>query len=127
MLNANDLAAHPGGPDAAIEAVRASGLRVTGFQVLRDFEGLSGHLHAYKVDIAKAMLSMCRALGARVLQNGLERPKARLLQVLLGEPTGELVARRAVQLLVALEEGAEDEPVLRDAADQVLGREGEFR
>jgi sugar phosphate isomerase/epimerase len=67
MLNANDLAGHPGGPDAAIEAVRASGLRVTGFQVLRDFEGLSGHLHAYKVDIAKAMLSMCRALGSRVL------------------------------------------------------------
>ncbi|HEU4353476.1 MAG TPA: sugar phosphate isomerase/epimerase [Burkholderiales bacterium] len=67
MLNANDLAAHPDGPDAAIETVRASGLRVTGFQVLRDFEGLSGHLHAYKVDIAKAMLSMCRALGARVL------------------------------------------------------------
>jgi sugar phosphate isomerase/epimerase len=67
MLNANDLAGHPGGPDAAIEAVRASGLRVTGFQVLRDFEGLSGHLHAYKVDVAKAMLSMCRALGARVL------------------------------------------------------------
>jgi sugar phosphate isomerase/epimerase len=67
MLSANDLAGHPGGPDAAIEAVRASGLRVTGFQVLRDFEGLSGHLHAYKVDIAKAMLSMCRALGARVL------------------------------------------------------------
>jgi sugar phosphate isomerase/epimerase len=67
MLNANDLAAHPGGPRAAIEAVRLSGLRVTGFQVLRDFEGLSGHLHAYKVDIAKAMLEMCHALGARVL------------------------------------------------------------
>ena len=46
MLNANDLAGHPGGPDAAIQAVRRSGLRVTGFQVLRDFEGLSGHLHA---------------------------------------------------------------------------------
>jgi len=67
MLNANDLASHPGGPSAAIEAVRTSGLRVTGFQVLRDFEGLSGHLHAYKVDIAKAMLEMCHALGARVL------------------------------------------------------------
>jgi sugar phosphate isomerase/epimerase len=67
MLNANDLAGHPGGPQAAIEAVRKSGLRVTGFQVLRDFEGLSGHLHAYKVDIAKAMLEMCHALGARVL------------------------------------------------------------
>jgi sugar phosphate isomerase/epimerase len=67
MLNANDLAGHPGGPGAAIEAVRRSGLRVTGFQVLRDFEGLSGHLHAYKVDIAKAMLEMCHGLGARVL------------------------------------------------------------
>lgn len=67
MLNAKDLAEHPCGPGAAIEAVRKSGLRVTGFQVLRDFEGLSGHLHAYKVDIAKAMLEMCHALGSRVL------------------------------------------------------------
>ena len=67
MLNANDLASHPGGPQAAIEAVRTSGLRLTGFQVLRDFEGLSGHLHAYKVDIAKAMLQMCHALGSRLL------------------------------------------------------------
>jgi len=67
MLNANDLAGHPEGPDTAIEAVRTSGLRVTGFQVLRDFEGLSGHLHAYKVDIAKAMLEMCHALGSKVL------------------------------------------------------------
>ena len=67
MLNANDLAGHPGGPAAATETVRKSGLRVTGFQVLRDFEGLSGHLHAYKVDIAKAMLDMCHALGSRVL------------------------------------------------------------
>ena len=67
MLNANDLAGHPAGPDAAIAAVRKSALRVTGFQVLRDFEGLSGHLHAYKVDIAKAMLEMCHALGARVM------------------------------------------------------------
>jgi sugar phosphate isomerase/epimerase len=67
MLNAADIAGHPAGADAAIEAVAKSGLRVTGFQVLRDFEGLSGHLHAYKVDIAKAMLEMCHALGSRVL------------------------------------------------------------
>ena len=67
MLNANDVAGHPGGVGAAAEIVRRSGLRLTGFQVLRDFEGLSGHLHAYKVDIAKAMLSMCRALGSRLL------------------------------------------------------------
>src|SRR2546427_529277 len=66
MLSAADLVGHPGGEDAAVAAVRASGLRVTGFQVLRDFEGLSGHLHAYKVDVAKAMLRMCRALDSEV-------------------------------------------------------------
>jgi len=67
MLNAADMVGHPGGDEAAVAAVRASGLRVTGFQVLRDFEGLSGHLHAYKVDVAKAMLEMCRLLGSNVL------------------------------------------------------------
>src|SRR4030095_6781464 len=59
MLKANDLAGHPGGWKAAVAAVRSSGLRGTGCQVLRDFEGLSGHLHQYKVDIAKQMLEMC--------------------------------------------------------------------
>jgi len=67
MLNATDIVGHTGGESAAVAAVRSSGLRVTGFQVLRDFEGLEGHLHAYKVDVAKAMLDMCRALGSRVL------------------------------------------------------------
>jgi sugar phosphate isomerase/epimerase len=67
MLNAGDLVGHPDGEAAAVAAVRASGLRVTGFQVLRDFEGLAGHLHANKVDVAKAMLRMCRALGSDVL------------------------------------------------------------
>ncbi|MGA8784368.1 MAG: TIM barrel protein, partial [Polaromonas sp.] len=55
------------GVPAAVAAVRASGLRPTGFQVLRDFEGLSGHLHDYKVDIARSMLEMCAALGSKVL------------------------------------------------------------
>lgn len=67
MLSARDLVGHAGGVDAAVAAVRASGLRPTGFQVLRDFEGLSGHLHGYKVDIAKSMLEMCAALGSKVL------------------------------------------------------------
>ena len=67
MLSARDVVGHPGGVKAAVAAVRASGLRPTGFQVLRDFEGLSGHLHGYKVDIAKSMLQMCEALGSRVL------------------------------------------------------------
>ncbi|MBG9390174.1 sugar phosphate isomerase/epimerase family protein [Caenimonas aquaedulcis] len=67
MLKANDLVGHPQGWQAAAKLVRESGLRGTGFQVLRDFEGLSGHLHQYKVDIAKAMLEMCAALGCDVL------------------------------------------------------------
>jgi sugar phosphate isomerase/epimerase len=67
MLKANDLVGHPAGWRAAVAAVRASGLRGTGFQVLRDFEGLSGHLHQYKVDIAKTMLEMCAALGCTTL------------------------------------------------------------
>ena len=71
MLKANDLVGHPQGWRAAVRAVRASGLRGTGFQVLRDFEGLSGpathKLHQYKVDIAKQMLEMCAALGCQVL------------------------------------------------------------
>jgi sugar phosphate isomerase/epimerase len=67
MLSARDLVGHEGGWRAAVAEVRASGLRVTGFQVLRDFEGLSGHLHDYKVDIAKQMIEMCAALGSPVL------------------------------------------------------------
>ena len=67
MLMARDLVGHPGGVTAAVACVRASGLRPTGFQVLRDFEGLSGHLHGYKVDIAKSMIEMCAATGSKVL------------------------------------------------------------
>jgi sugar phosphate isomerase/epimerase len=67
MLSARDIVGHPNGEAAAVEAVRQSGLRVTGFQVLRDFEGLSGHLHAYKIDVAKAMLGMCHAVGSKLL------------------------------------------------------------
>ena len=67
MLAARDLVGHPEGWRAAVQEVQGSGLRVTGFQVLRDFEGLSGHLHDYKVEIARSMLQMCAALGSPVL------------------------------------------------------------
>jgi sugar phosphate isomerase/epimerase len=67
MLKANDLVGHHQGLDAAVKAVKTSGLRGTGFQVLRDFEGLSGHLHDYKVDIAKSMLEMAAKLDCKVL------------------------------------------------------------
>ncbi len=67
MLAARDLVGHPDGWRAAVAEVHASALRVTGFQVLRDFEGLSGHLHDYKVDIARSMIEMCEALRSPVL------------------------------------------------------------
>jgi sugar phosphate isomerase/epimerase len=67
MLSAPDLANHPGGVDGAVAAVLASGLRITGFQTLGDFEGLSGPLQAYKMGVAKSMLEMCQAIGCHVL------------------------------------------------------------
>ncbi len=67
MLSARDLTGHAGGVADAIVTVRDSGLRVTGFQVLRDFEGLSGHLHDYKLDIARSMLEMAAAVGSPIL------------------------------------------------------------
>lgn len=67
MLDAGDIAQHPGGLEAAARAVKASGLRVTGFQWLRDFEGLSGQQHDYKLEVAKAMLQMAHAVGAPML------------------------------------------------------------
>lgn len=70
MLWAHELAGHPGGPDAAVAAVRASGLKVTGLQALRDFEGLSGAAQRYKVDMAKSLLGLCAALGCRLLLVG---------------------------------------------------------
>ena len=38
MLKSSDLVGHAGGVADAVRVVKASGLRVTGFQVLRDFE-----------------------------------------------------------------------------------------
>ena len=67
MLEANEVAAHPGGLDAAARAVKASGLRVTGLQWLRDFEGLTDRQHVYKVEVAKAMLQMAQELAAPLL------------------------------------------------------------
>lgn len=67
MLWARDLAGHPGGLAAAVKLVRDSGIRVTGIQVMRDFEGLSGDLHEYKLDIARNLLQVCRAVGSPLL------------------------------------------------------------
>ena len=67
MLCAPDLIEHPDGVDAAVAAVLASGLRVTGFTAAMHFEGLTGAMHAYKLDMARVMLGMCHALQGRLL------------------------------------------------------------
>ena len=67
MISASDVVGYPGGVAAGVRAVRDSGLAVTGLEALRDFEGLDGRLHAYKVDVAKSMLEVCSELGGRLL------------------------------------------------------------
>jgi sugar phosphate isomerase/epimerase len=67
MISASDVVGHPGGVAAGVRAVRGSALAVTGLEALRDFEGLDGRLHAYKVDVAKSMLEVCSELGGRLL------------------------------------------------------------
>lgn len=67
MLWSSELVAYPGGLEAASRLIRQSGVRVSGLQVMRDYEGLSGTLHDYKVDVAKVMLNVCRAVGAPLL------------------------------------------------------------
>lgn len=67
MLWAADLGAHPGGMKEAVRMVRASGLRVTGLQVLRDYEGRDGAAHAHKLYIARQLLQLCQMVGAPLL------------------------------------------------------------
>lgn len=67
MLSATDIVGHPQGTRAGIRAIRDSGLAVTGLEALRDFEGLSGQMHAYKVDVAQSMLTICSEIGGRLL------------------------------------------------------------
>ena len=55
VLSGADLVGHPDGVDVAVEFVTASGLKVSAFQMLHDFEGLSGHMLDYKIDIARSL------------------------------------------------------------------------
>ncbi len=67
MIAASDVVGHPSGIAAGVRAIRDCGLRVTGLEALRDFEGLADQLHAYKVDVAKSMLDVCGRIGAQAL------------------------------------------------------------
>jgi sugar phosphate isomerase/epimerase len=67
MISAADVVGHPAGTAAGVQAVRESGLSITGLEALRDYEGLEGKLHACKLDVAKAMLEVCGTLGSQLL------------------------------------------------------------
>lgn len=66
-LWAKDLVGHPDGYEAALNEVSLSGLRVNAIQVMRDYEGLSGALHRYKIETVKTMLKLCEAVAAERL------------------------------------------------------------
>ncbi len=67
MLKGSDLTTELGGFPAGIDRLSQSGLRCTGLQVLRDFEGTSGRFRAFKVAIAAEMLAMCAAVRSPIL------------------------------------------------------------
>lgn len=66
-LCAQDLVSHPDGVEAAVASVQASGLTVTAFQAACDFEGQTGPLHAFKLNLVQAMLGLCQALHCPLL------------------------------------------------------------
>ena len=64
---AKDLVTHPGGVRGAVAAIRGSGLRVSSFQLLKDYEGLAAHLHDYKIEMAASLMDLVEAVGAPLL------------------------------------------------------------
>jgi sugar phosphate isomerase/epimerase len=67
VLSGGDLVGHPDGVEVAVEAVAESGLKVCAFQMLHDFEGLSGPMLDYKIDIARSLFDMMRSVDAPLL------------------------------------------------------------
>ena len=67
VLSGADLVGHPDGVEVAVELVGASGLDVCAFQMLHDFEGLSGRMLDYKIDIARSLFDMMRSVDAPLL------------------------------------------------------------
>ena len=67
VLSGADLVGHRDGVEEAVELVGGSGLKVIAFQMLHDFEGLSGHMLDYKIDIARSMFDMMRSVDAPLL------------------------------------------------------------
>ncbi|VWX62758.1 conserved hypothetical protein [Burkholderiales bacterium 8X] len=66
-LWARDLIAYPGGVEKAAERVKASGLRVTDFQPLRDFECAPDAMRPHRLEMAREQLRQMALVGADLL------------------------------------------------------------
>ncbi|GAC1542560.1 MAG: hypothetical protein NVS2B4_21310 [Ramlibacter sp.] len=66
-LWARDLIAHPAGVERAAELVKASGLKVTDFQPLRDFECAPDAMRAHRLEVAREQLRQMKLVGADLL------------------------------------------------------------
>lgn len=67
-LWAKDMLSHPGGAKAAAQAVRNSGLRVTGFQMLSDFDSAPKDVREQKIEFAKFLMQLMQLVDARLLR-----------------------------------------------------------
>lgn len=66
-LAGKDLLEHPEGAEVAVRRVRDSGLKVSAFHMLRDFEGSHGTAFEYKIGVAKSVIEMAAAVRCRLL------------------------------------------------------------
>lgn len=66
-LWAKDLVDHPQGVEAAAQLVRDSGLKVTDFQPLRDFEGQPDVMRPHRLAVAREHLRQMQLVGADLL------------------------------------------------------------
>jgi len=66
-LWARDLIAHPEGVEAAARIVRGSGLAVSDFQPLRDFECAPDAMRAHRMEMAREQLRQMTRVGADLL------------------------------------------------------------
>lgn len=67
VLSGADLVGHPDGAEVAFDLVTESGLKVIAFQMLHDFEGLSGQMLDYKIDVARSMFDLMASVDATLL------------------------------------------------------------
>ncbi|WP_036233561.1 sugar phosphate isomerase/epimerase family protein [Marinobacterium litorale] len=66
-LGALDLSGDPEGVSGAIARLKASGLKISALQEVKDFGGHSGRIMAYKMELAKSHLKLMAKLGCKLL------------------------------------------------------------